>query len=139
MNLSRENLQSLSEARLSDAILLLENKRFSSAYYLAGYAVELALKACVSRQFRQDEIPDKDLIKKVLTHEFPQLVALAGLSTLLTNEQKGDATFQAYWGIVNEWKSDARYDIIEPISAQQLLLAIADAQHGVMQWIKRHW
>ena len=139
MNLSRANLQGIAEARLSDASLLLIHRRFSSAYYLSGYAVELALKACVSRQFRQDEIPDKVLIKRVLTHQFPELVSLAGLASELKGEQEVDPAFQANWGIVNEWESDSRYDMIDAISAQQMLKAIADDQHGVMQWIRRHW
>lgn len=139
MNLTRVNLQALANARLLDAKLLLDNCRYSSAYYLAGYAVELALKACVSRQFRQDEIPDKQLIKRILTHQYDDLVALAGLKSALKAEQESDPKFQAYWGIANEWESDSRYDMIEAIEAQQLLLAISDSNNGVMQWIKRHW
>lgn len=139
MNLSRANLQGLAEARFADACLLLENGRYSSAFYLAGYAVELGLKACVSQQFRQDEIPDKQLLGKVLTHDFSKLVALAGLNSALQRTQRDDATFQAYWGIVNEWDSDSRYDMVEALSAQRLLQAIGDPKYGVMQWIRRHW
>lgn len=132
-------MRALAEAKLADASLLLDHQRYSSAYYLAGYAVELALKACVSRQFRENEIPAKELIKKVLTHDFQQLVALAGLTAELKAEQSGDGMFGAYWGVVNEWESDSRYDMLEAISSQQLIRAIADEQHGVMRWIRLHW
>ena len=46
----RVDLQALAQAKLDDAKLLFDNGRFSNAYYLAGYAVELGLKACIARQ-----------------------------------------------------------------------------------------
>lgn len=139
MGLRRDDLQSLAQIRLEDAKLLLEQGRVCSAYYLAGYAVELGLKACVSRQIRQDEIPDKELINKVLTHELPRLVRLAGLSGELTDAQDADHQFQANWAVVCEWSPDSRYDIIEMMSAQLLLQAIDDPDHGVLRWIRQHW
>jgi HEPN domain-containing protein len=35
------------ESRVRDAATLLKARRWSAAYYLAGYAVESGLKACV--------------------------------------------------------------------------------------------
>ncbi len=48
----------LAAAKCEDATLLLAHARFSSAYYLAGYALELALKACIAKQFAAEVIPD---------------------------------------------------------------------------------
>jgi HEPN domain-containing protein len=45
--MNRTDLQILAEDRLKDAEVLLANGRFGAAYYLAGYAVECGLKACV--------------------------------------------------------------------------------------------
>jgi hypothetical protein len=45
--LTKNDLESLVQVRLDDAIFLLQANHSSSAYYLAGYAVELALKACI--------------------------------------------------------------------------------------------
>jgi len=58
-------LQELAKLRLDEAKLLAREKRFSGAYYLAGYAIECALKALIAAQFRQNEIPDKNLVDKV--------------------------------------------------------------------------
>lgn len=47
--MDRKKLQWLAEERLKDAKALLGRKRWSGAYYLCGYAVECALKACLLR------------------------------------------------------------------------------------------
>ncbi len=49
MEVSRADLQALAETRLQDAQTLLAQQRFSVAYYLAGCAVELAMKALIAR------------------------------------------------------------------------------------------
>lgn len=139
MAMSRTDLQKLSQVKFDDAMLLLDNKRYCNAYYLAGYAVELGLKACVARQIRQEEIPDKRLIQKVFTHEFDKLIGLAGLRSELTNAQDAENKFQAFWGIAAEWSPDARYEINDAMSAQLLLTAIGDPEHGVLKWIQNHW
>jgi HEPN domain-containing protein len=139
MALSRTDLQSLAELKLRDSKLLLDNLCYSNAYYLSGYAIELGLKACVARQIRQDEIPDKELINRVFTHNFETLAGLAGLTADLRNRQNADNKFQAYWGIVAEWSPEARYATQDAMSAQLLWQAIGDPDHGVLKWIKIHW
>lgn len=44
--MTRTELQRLAIERLADARALLTTKRWSGAFYLAGYAVECGLKAC---------------------------------------------------------------------------------------------
>jgi HEPN domain-containing protein len=46
--ISKAQLVDLAENKLADAKLLLEAGRGENAYYLAGYAVELMLKAILS-------------------------------------------------------------------------------------------
>jgi hypothetical protein len=135
----RIDLQKLSQAKLDDALLLCEAKRYSNAYYLGGYAVELGLKACAAKQIREHQIPDKAFVNGILTHEFSKLVNLAGLKTYLTQAQDDDHLFQAYWGIISEWSPDARYAIVDSMSAELLLTAISDINHGVLKWIQTHW
>jgi HEPN domain-containing protein len=61
----RKDLQALANARLRDAEILLKNRRFDGAYYLAGYAVECAIKACVAKKTQRYDFPDKDLAIQV--------------------------------------------------------------------------
>ena len=138
MALSRTQLQALSVARYDDALLLLAHQRYSSAYYLAGYAVEFGLKACASRQVSADTIPDREFVSRVFTHNFDQLIGLAGLSHDL-ERQLGKQTFKLNWTIVCEWRPDVRYDTVSQTAAQLLLNAVGDPADGVMQWIRQHW
>jgi len=135
----RTDLQANAQAKLDDAVVLLKHGRFSNAYYLAGYAVEIALKACIAKQVSAETIPDREFITNIFNHKLMVLIGLAGLKVPLTERQKADDLFAANWGIVAEWSPEARYDAWDPTSAQTLLNAIADPKAGVFQWIKTHW
>lgn len=132
-------MQQMADEKILDARLLLQNNRFSNAYYLAGYAVELALKACVSRQFQTDVIPEKSLATAIWVHDLPKLVSLAGLQPALATRSAMDLPFRTNWGIVSQWGPDARYGQTTPQNATDLLDAVDDAQAGVLPWIKLYW
>ena len=84
-------------------------------------------------------IPDKAFINKILNHQFPVLIGLAGLATELQDQIDKDPVFGANWAIVSEWSPDARYDPKDVTSAQAIITAIAHPESGVLQWIKTHW
>src|SRR6185436_11049822 len=65
---SRSAARRLAEERLAEATELLKTRHWSGAYYLAGYAAELALKAVIAGQFVAGAIPDKRLVNAVYTH-----------------------------------------------------------------------
>jgi len=66
--MDRTDLQILADARIEDAKVLLNGRRWAAAYYLLGYAVECALKACAAKQFRQHEVPEKTFVNDFYTH-----------------------------------------------------------------------
>jgi hypothetical protein len=76
----RTDLRRLAESKLFDARYLHEGGRHSSAYYLAGYVVEFALKARIARRYQAETIPPPDLGKHVYSHQIKDLQRLAGLS-----------------------------------------------------------
>jgi hypothetical protein len=47
--MNRNEFQRIARARVADARVLLGAKRYSGAYYLCGYAIECALKACIGQ------------------------------------------------------------------------------------------
>lgn len=51
--MNRATFQRISELRRSDAKALLTAGHYPEAYYLVGYAVECALKACVAKQVQR--------------------------------------------------------------------------------------
>jgi hypothetical protein len=137
--LTKADLEALAETRLQDAILLLQAGRSSSAYYLSGYAVELALKACVAKAFQPNAIPDKAFVNEIYTHSLERLLGTAGLLPPFSTDSKADPQLAAAWGIASKWTESSRYSLWDSISAGSLIQAIGDGQHGVFQWVKKHW
>lgn len=62
--MNRAELQRLAQERISDARVLLDARRWPAAYYLAGYAVECALKACIAKLMKSEEYPDRNFAEK---------------------------------------------------------------------------
>ena len=58
--MNRIDLQNLANERIAEAKILFDAGKWSGAYYLAGYAVECGLKACIAKLTKPDEFPDKN-------------------------------------------------------------------------------
>jgi hypothetical protein len=137
--MTRADLQKLADEKLSDAQILFNSKSWSNAYYVAGYAVELAIKACIAKSFKADTVPDKDLVMKTYSHEFPKLIGAAGLTPELQKQVQASQDFRTAWGVVNQWSPDDRYTENSEQDAKEFIEAISHATHGVLPWIKTHW
>lgn len=137
---NRTDLQKLAQSRIEEAEALLKAKKWAGAYYLAGYAVECGLKACVAKKTRRHDFPDKDFAAKCFTHKIEQLVVQAGLQGILQAARIADADLDVNWTIVKDWDEKARYEWKRSrAKAQELYDAITDPVHGVLTWIKLHW
>src|SRR5436190_12616190 len=90
--LTKAVLEALATTRLEDAVFLFQAGRASSAYSLAGYAVELALKACIAKSFQPDVIPDKAFVLEIYTHSLEKLLGTAGLTAQFAADSKADPT-----------------------------------------------
>ena len=88
--MNRDDLRGLSTMRLREARILLANGEYSGAYYLAGYVVECALKACISKGTRRYDFPNKDKVSASWSHSIIGLVQIAGLQSALDAESKVD-------------------------------------------------
>lgn len=138
--MNRRDFQELARVRLAEAKVLLDNGLYDGAYYLCGYVVECALKACICRQFRlHDFPPEPRVVADMYTHDFVRLVGRAGLAQMLQTELQTDPTFQAYWNTVSLWSERSRYERQPADSAEELYKAVADRQRGVLKWLRRHW
>jgi len=137
--MKRAELQALARAKRDDALLLLQNGRFSNAYYLAGYAVELALKAVISRQFSAEQIPVKAFVVDIHTHELSKLIGLAGLTAERQAKEKDDPIFAGNWALVSQWNEGLRYTSTDSYTAQITIPAIVDPNSGVFPWIEVFW
>lgn len=137
--LTKNDLEKLAQLRLDDAVLLYEAGRYSSSYYLAGYAVELALKVCISKLIQPNTIPDKAFIEATYVHTPSALMSTAGLGPQFDADVTADSLLGAYWAIVNNWSEKSRYEFWDAVTTNTLLDAIGNPDHGVFQWVKKHW
>ena len=132
--------QVLAEQRLVEAKALLDLEKWDGAYYLAGYAVELALKACIIKTLMAtDTFPDRDFSKNCYTHVIETLVKLAKLDEALKLAMDTDRYLFNNWTTVRDWSEQKRYHRIDKTEAEALYAAIADDTHGVLPWIKTQW
>lgn len=138
--MNRHDLQILSRERLRDARVLLSKERHVGAYYLAGYAVECALKACIARQTQRFDFPDKKVAVDSYTHNLVKLVGLAGLTRSLETTSSSDRAFGLNWTVVKDWDVEDRYNLsISLAQAKDIYSAISSRRGGVMTWIRGHW
>ena len=137
--MNRNDLQKLSNVRIREAKILFKTGEYSGAYYLAGYAVECALKACFAKAVKRYDFPEKGRADKVFIHDFQVLLRLADLNADLETERKANPRFSAYWAEVAEWSEASRYSLWTKDQAGSLLDAILTRKDGVMPWIKQRW
>ncbi len=137
---SRVDFQQLADDRLAEAKLLLDAGRWDGAYYLAGYAVELALKSLVIKLLMgRDAFPEKDLINLAYTHAFDKLLRLTRLIDARKAAAVANPLLEVNWTIADAWDEQKRYHRIDKAEADQLYLAISDPANGVLPWLKTFW
>lgn len=107
--ISYKALQKNAKTRLWDARILLRSKRYDSAMYLCGYAVEMGLKAVICKNLKLRGIPSTSAefmtIQKIKTHKLEELLNLAGPKI----SQEIKSKYFAEWGTVVDWDPENRY------------------------------
>ena len=124
--------------RVREAKLLLDGSEWSGAYYLAGYAIEYALKACLTKNLQAYRMPDKELFKAYI-HEIEKLAQLAQLEGARGLHAQADQNFELNWKVVVAWSEESRYRDWTETQARELYEAVTDANHGVLPWLKTFW
>lgn len=108
--MNRQDLQELSRLRRREAAVLLKSKHYAGAYYLLGYAVECALKACIAKQTKRYDFPDKHIAQKAYAHDPEQLLKVAGLEQDLKIEMSGNRYLEVNWAVVKDWRESCGYN-----------------------------
>ena len=92
--MNRTDLQLLAEEQLADAELLLANSRFGAASYLAGYAVECALKACIAKLTKAEDFPNRNSTNRAYVHDLKKLAGESGAEVAIAQIAKNDPAFE---------------------------------------------
>lgn len=138
--MNRADLQKLTRLRVREAKVLLDNQCYEGAYYLLGYAVECAFKACIAKQTKRYDFPDKNQANSIYTHDLNALLGLSGLKQKHRMEGKTNPGFELNWTIVKDWKEDARYTIeITKDKAEALHSAVLSRKDGILPWLQKWW
>ena len=136
--ITQREFQELAEKRLVEAKALLDQVMWDGAYYLAGYAVELALKSCIIKLLMAtDAFPDNKV--EYYVHAATVLVKLAKLDGSLAAAADADPIFKDNWILVKDWSEQKRYHRVDKSEAEELYNAISEGGHGVLSWIKTQW
>lgn len=144
---TQSDIEALAYAKLADAEVLLGNNRFDSAYYLAGYAIELLLKARVCKTLGIPDFFDFDnaerkklknesaVTKPYRVHDYEQLLILSGIYFEYQTEIKTNEIFQVHWSIISEWSESSRYLTgINPERVKKFITSIKE----FVKWIQKH-
>jgi HEPN domain-containing protein len=137
--LKRQDLRELALLRIKEARVLFANGCWSGAYYLASYAIECALKACIAKRTERFEFPDKERVNRSYTHKLSQLLQIADLEKSLRDAERHQPELARNWAFVTEWSEEARYEQHSETDAAAFLKAVQDRKDGVLPWLKKHW
>jgi HEPN domain-containing protein len=139
--LNRTELQELAEERVRDAEALLQAGQWSGAYYLAGYAVECGLKACILAYIERTGaiFDDRRFSEKCWTHDIEALMKLADLEAELGLSIAGRPDLGQNWRIAMGWTESARYRRKIEVEARKPYEAVTEPINGVLPWIKTRW
>jgi hypothetical protein len=137
---NRNDFQELAELHLQHAKALLDAQLYSGAYYICGYVIECALKACIcSRTNEFDFYVHPDLARKAWSHRFASLIEVSGLEEEVEAARQADAALELKWVEVDNWSEGSRYERHRQDEAEDLFAAVCDPVHGVLACIKRFW
>lgn len=118
------DLRAIARSRLADAKTLHSHKRYDGAFYLCGYAVEIALKARVCRTLKWTGFPESlrefGDYRSFQTHKLLVLLRLSGIEDRIKNQYMAD------WSIASTWAPEARYNPVggvTPLEAETMIKA----------------
>jgi hypothetical protein len=91
---NRADFQQLADVRIVEATALLAAGCWDGAYYLAGYAVECGLRACILAYVERTGVTfkDKKFSEKCWTHDAEALLAIADLTAAFDLAATADPT-----------------------------------------------
>ena len=140
--LSRSDLQTLARRRLKESKVLLDNRCYEGAFYLVGYAVECAVKACIAKQMRKGHFPPtRAFVDTCYIHDLARLFRTADLWGAFEADMLANAALANNWQTIKPWNETKRYDPakLTRAAAEGAYAGVADPVNGVFQWLRLRW
>ncbi len=152
MNNPKE-IKDLAYQRLKEAEILYKNGMCDGAFYLAGYSVELMLKAKICERLGIPNIFDETSIdtnsikgigeirKTLKTHNLFTLLIFSGLKVKFDNDKATNKDLaKANSLLFNAWDENARYKPCGHMLDQdvQKLINLLTGPNGILTWIEQN-
>ena len=144
--MTRLEFQQIAILRLDEAETLLIQGKYNGCCYLAGYALESALKAAICNNMDNDDFFDavkSETARAFKIHNLKELIILAGLSGKYDNLRIDDPIIYDNWLVILDeirWSEQIRYQIImTQQNAENMINAIIEPKNGILEWIKKYW
>jgi HEPN domain-containing protein len=153
---SPQNIQQIAYLRIAEARVLYANGMYDGAFYLAGYSVELMLKAKICERFCMPNLLDEDCkevnciegindIRRVVkTHNLITLLIISGLKCKYEGEMALNPVFTTMMELVfRKWSESARYNLVgtaqrEDVEKIIALLGGDNNFNGLLLWIEKN-
>lgn len=147
-------IKRLAYERLAEAEILCAAAKYDGAFYLAGYSIELMLKAKVCEHLGIDNLFDEqpkavvygvsEVRKALKTHDIAVLLIFSSLKTKFETEKGvSKILMQTYTRLFELsgrclWNEQVRYQAVGTQNAEEVIELIALLQHqeGLIKWIE---
>lgn len=148
-----EEIRKLAAQRLTEAQILFQNSMCEGAYYLAGYSVELTLKAKICERLGIPNLFDEsdkdannikgigDIRKPLKTHNLFTLLIFCGLKVKFDNEKASNKDLALANSLLfNAWDENVRYKPCGHILNKDVekLINLLSGNNGILTWIERN-
>ncbi len=138
--MNRFDFQELAELRVKEAEALLNQNYFDGAYYLLGYAVECAFKACIAKTTKEyDFPPDRKTVEAIYQHDPSKLLKASGLETELKTQRQANVALDSSWKEVEKWSEQSRYQTGKSEAEAKDFYSAVVGTDGVLSWLKNYW
>lgn len=132
--ISKKTLKELIDQKLKDADVLVANRRYATAIYIAGYALELAfkLKICKIFKFAQG-FPENKIEFGIYKNNVKSQLLLAGAITQIKDIRNHDLNKLLFysgveyqirlhylndWNLVVDWNPEMRYKVQKVLKSE---------------------
>lgn len=148
-----EEIRKLARQRLQEAEILYKNGMCDGAFYLAGYSVELTLKAKICERLGIPNLFDEanadansikgisEIRKTLKTHNLFTLLIFSGLKIKFDNDKATNKDLaKANSLLFNAWDENARYKPCGHMLDKDVekLINLLSGANGILSWIEKN-
>jgi hypothetical protein len=148
-----EEIKNLAKQRLDEAEILYKSGKYDGAFYLAGYSVELTLKAKICERLGIPNLFDEtdvntnaikgisEIRKTLKTHNLFTLLIVSGLKVKFDNDKAVNPELAKVNSLLfNAWDEKVRYKPCGHMLDKDVekLINLLKGTNGILTWIEKN-